>query len=40
MLRTLCHLQAIALIGEFNNWDPKPEHWCACARSCCMVEGC
>ena len=19
--------QALALIGEFNNWDPKPEHW-------------
>ena len=19
--------QAIALIGEFNNWDPKTEHW-------------
>lgn len=22
-----CVLQAIALIGEFNNWDPKPDHW-------------
>lgn len=20
-------MQAIALIGEFNNWDPLPEHW-------------
>lgn len=20
-------LQALALIGEFNNWEPKPEHW-------------
>jgi 1,4-alpha-glucan branching enzyme len=20
-------LQAIALIGEFNNWDPQAEHW-------------
>ena len=19
--------QAIALIGEFNNWDHKPDHW-------------
>ena len=19
--------QAVALIGEFNNWDPQPEHW-------------
>ena len=19
--------QALALVGEFNNWDPKPEHW-------------
>jgi len=19
--------QALALIGEFNNWEPKPEHW-------------
>jgi 1,4-alpha-glucan branching enzyme len=19
--------QALALIGEFNNWDPKSEHW-------------
>ncbi len=21
------HAQALALIGEFNNWDPQPEHW-------------
>jgi 1,4-alpha-glucan branching enzyme len=20
-------VQALALIGEFNDWDPKPEHW-------------
>lgn len=20
-------MQALALIGEFNNWDPKAEHW-------------
>lgn len=20
-------LQAVALIGEFNNWDPKDNHW-------------
>lgn len=20
-------LQAIALIGEFNNWEPAAEHW-------------
>ena len=19
--------QALALVGEFNAWDPKPEHW-------------
>jgi 1,4-alpha-glucan branching enzyme len=19
--------QAIALVGEFNNWDPAPHHW-------------
>ena len=19
--------QAISLVGEYNNWDPKPEHW-------------
>ena len=23
----LLSVQAIALIGEFNNWDPKPDHW-------------
>ena len=25
-----CHvswLQAVALVGEFNNWDPQAEHW-------------
>jgi 1,4-alpha-glucan branching enzyme len=23
-----CHCtQALALIGEFNAWDPQPEHW-------------
>ncbi len=20
-------LQAVALVGEFNNWDPQAEHW-------------
>ena len=20
-------MQALALIGEFNSWDPQPEHW-------------
>ncbi len=20
-------VQALALVGEYNNWDPKPEHW-------------
>ncbi len=19
--------QAISLVGEYNQWDPKPEHW-------------
>ena len=27
MENVLVMLQAIALIGEFNNWDPLPEHW-------------
>ena len=22
-------LQAVALVGEFNNWDPQAEHWAA-----------
>ena len=22
-------LQALALVGEFNSWDPQPEHWTA-----------
>ena len=26
-LRCCFTLQALALVGEFNNWDPKPEHW-------------
>ena len=25
--RSVCAMQAVALIGEFNNWDPQPEHW-------------
>ena len=22
-----CAAQAISLVGEYNQWDPKPEHW-------------
>ena len=22
-----CNAQAISLVGEYNQWDPKPEHW-------------
>lgn len=22
-----CLWQALALVGEFNNWDPKDNHW-------------
>lgn len=22
-----CHTQALALVGEFNNWQPKEGHW-------------
>lgn len=24
---SVLELQAVALVGEFNNWDPQTEHW-------------
>jgi 1,4-alpha-glucan branching enzyme len=25
--KSLLCCQAISLVGEYNNWDPQPEHW-------------